>query len=42
MSEEKSKQPQPDKKEKGDSYIDEEGNQGVAFTSRIIAEEDVS
>ena len=43
MSEEKSKQAQPYKKEKKHSYIEEEeGNQGVAFTSRMIAEDDVS
>ena len=42
MSEEKSEQPQPDKKEKKHSYIEEEGNQGGTFTSRMIAEDDVS
>lgn len=40
MSEEKSWQPQPDKKEKQHSYIEEEGNQEGSFTSRVIAEDD--
>jgi len=42
LFEEKSEEPQPDKNEKQYAYIEEEGNQGGASTSGMIAEDDVS
>ena len=42
ISEERTKKPQSDKKEKQYACIEEEGNQRGAFTSRMIAEDDVS
>lgn len=42
MSEEKTEQPQLDKRQKQYTYIDKEGNQEGASTDRMISEDDVS
>lgn len=42
MSEEKTEQPQLDRRQKQYTYIDKEGNQEGASTDRIIADDDVS
>jgi len=42
MSEEKTEQPQLDRRQKQYTYIDKEGNQEGVSTDRIIAEYDVS
>jgi len=42
ISEEKTEELQPDRKEKQYAYTEEEGNQRSALSSRMIAEDDVS